>query len=145
VRTYTITLNETQAGTIQIACEVLARLGIGQFRDALEHLPTTEFMPPGWHEDMDQIGQILKKHTISNVDGWQSSLGIHHAKTHEEAKIAWDLYTLVRHRLSMDRAIDEGRIKPGEPRKWPEMMTVNYDDPHHTSKEPLAKIEEVKT
>ena len=46
MRTYTITLNEAQAGTIQIACEVLARLGIGQFRDALEQLPTVEFMPP---------------------------------------------------------------------------------------------------
>ena len=65
--------------------------------------------------------------------------------TREQHKVAWDLYTLVRHRLSWDRAIDKGRIKSGESRKWPEMMTVNYDNPHHTSKEPMAKIEEVKT
>ena len=138
-RSYTITLNEAQAGTIQIACEVLARLGIGQFRDALEHLPTVEFMPPGWHEDMDQIGQILSKHMQPN------GKTPNQISTREQHKVAWDLYTLVRHRLSWDRAIDEGRIKPGESRKWPEMMTVNYDDPHHTSKEPMAKIEEVKT
>jgi len=103
VRTYTITLNETQAGTIQIACEVLARLGIGQFRDALEHLPTVEFMPPGWHEDMDQIGQILSKH-MQRTDQTP-----HQISTREQHKVAWDLYTLVRHRLSWDRAIDEGR------------------------------------
>ena len=139
MRTYTITLNETQAGTIQIACEVLARLGIGQFRDALEHLPTTEFIPDGWHEDMAAVENILRRHIQPN------GKTPHQVSTREQHKVAWDLYNLVRHRLSWDRAIDEGRIKPGEPRKWPEMMTVNYDSPHHTSKEPLAKIEEVKT
>ena len=132
-RTYTITLNEAQAGTIQIACEVLARLGIGQFRDALEQLPTTEFFPDGWHEDMAAVENILRRHMQPQIS------------TREQHKVAWDLYTLVRHRLSWDRAIDEGRIKPGDSRKWPEMMAVNYDDPHHTSKEPIAKIEEVKT
>ncbi len=138
MRTYTMTLNETQAGTIQVACEVLARLGIGQFRDALEHLPTVEFMPPSWHEDMVAVENILRKHIQPN------GKSVHQISTRERHKVAWDLYTLVRHRLSWDRAIDEGRIKPGEPRKWPEMMTVNYDSPHHTSKEPLAKIEGVK-
>jgi len=138
-RTYTITLNEAQAGTIQIACEVLARLGIGQFRDALEQLPTMEFMPDGWHEDMNAVENILRKHIQPN------GKSVHQLRTREQHKVAWDLYTLVRHRLSWDRAIDEGRIKPGDSRKWPEMMAVNYDDPHHTSKEPIAKIEEVKT
>jgi len=138
-RTYTITLNETQAGTIQIACEVLARLGIGQFLDALEQLPTTEFMPDGWHEDMVAVENILRRHIQPNGQT------PHQIRTREQHKVAWDLYTLVRHRLRWDRAIDEGRIKPGEPRKCPEMMTVSYDDPHHTSKQPLAKIEEVKT
>lgn len=138
MRTYTITLNETQAGTIQIACEVLARLGIGQFRDALEHLPTEEYMPPGFHEDMVAITAILRKHI--NPNGQTP----HQISTRERHQTAWDLYTLVRHRLSWDRAVDEGKIKPGDPRKWPEMMTVNYDEPHHTSKEPMAKIEEVK-
>ena len=138
-RTYTMTLNETQAGTVQIACEVLARLGIGQFRDALEQLPTTEFVPDGWHEHMAAVENILRRHMQPN------GKTPNQISTREQHQTAWDLYTLVRHRLSWDRAIDEGRIKPGEPRKWPEMMTVNYDDPHHTSKEPLAKIEEVKT
>ena len=137
-RTYTMTLNETQAGTVQIACEVLARLGIGQFRDALEQLPTTEFVPDGWHEDMAAVENILRRHMQPN------GKTPNQISTREQHQTAWDLYTLVRHRLSWDRAIDEGRIKPGEPRKWPEMMTVNYDDPHHTSKQPLAKIEEVK-
>ena len=138
-RTYTITLNEAQAGTIQIACEVLARLGIGQFRYALEHMPTTEFIPDGWYEDMNTVENILSRHMQPN------GKTPHQVHTREQHKAAWDLYTLVRHRLSWDHAVDEGRIKPGEPRKWPEMMTVNYDNPHHTSKEPLAKIEEVKT
>ena len=139
MRTYTLTLNETQAGTIQIACEVLARLGIGQFRDALEHLPTVEFTPDGWHEDMAAVENILRRHMQLN------GKTPNQISTREQHQTAWDLYTLVRHRLSWDRAIDEGRINPGEPRKWPEMMAVNYDDPHHASKQPMAKIEEVKT
>ena len=90
-RTYTMTLNETQAGTIQIACEVLARLGIGQFRDALEQLPTTEFIPEGWHEDMNAVGNILRKHMQPN------GKTPHQIRTREQHKTAWDLYTLVRH------------------------------------------------
>lgn len=61
---YTLTVTTAQAETLILATEILARLGIGQFRDALERLPTREFMPDGWHEDMDSIGKILSRHMI---------------------------------------------------------------------------------
>lgn len=142
MKRYIIELTEQQAQTIAQACEILARLGIGQFRDALEQLPTTAFRPYGWNEDMETIGRMLSKHTISNVDGWHSSLGIHHAKVHEKAKDAWDLYQVIRHRLSWDRAIAEG-ITDGKSRNWSGgMMGVNYDEPHKTSAQPLASIKE---
>jgi hypothetical protein len=139
--TYTLTLNEQQAQTIATACEVLARLGIGQFRDALEKLPTKEYMPHGWQDDMHAIGLILKKHMIGNVDGWHSSLGIHHNKVREEAKEAWDLYQVIRNRLSWDRAKAEG-VTDGTTRNWSGgMMGVNYDEPFKTSLQPLARME----
>ena len=56
MKTYTLNITRQQALTLQVACEVLARLGLGQFRDALEHLPTSEWRPEGWNEDMDVIG-----------------------------------------------------------------------------------------
>ena len=76
MKTYTLQITRQQALTLQVACEMLARLGIGQFRDALDHLPTREFRPEGWHEDMDAIGAILSKYTVQGVDGWRHSLGI---------------------------------------------------------------------
>ena len=137
---YTLTITREQASTLQTACEVLARLGIGQFRDALDHLPMAEFRPSGWHDDMDAIGAILRKHTISHVDGWRSSLGIGGDRTSAVAKDAWDLYQVIRHRLSWDAAIARGDIQPGQPRDWGKMMGVSYDHPMQTGAEPLAQI-----
>lgn len=128
---YTITVTRQQAQTLQTACEVLARLGIGQFRDALDHLPTGEFRPSDWHDDMDAIGEILSKHTPSHVDG---------DRTSAVAKDAWDLYQVIRHRLSWDAAIERGDIQPGQPRDWQKMMGVNYDTPMQTGVEALAQI-----
>lgn len=142
--TYTLTLSKEQAQVLSQACEVLARLGIGQFRDALEWLPVTEFRPDGWHEDMETIGMLLSKHMKHNVDGYRSNLGIHHKDVSEQARIAWDLYQVIRYRTAWDRAIEQGIVKPGEQRKWPEMMQVHYDTPSKTSTEPLATMEAKK-
>lgn len=129
--TYTLHLNAAQAATISHACEVLARLGMGQFRDALECLPLKEFAPDGWHEDMEGIAHILKKHTtIMHGVGAYHSISSH--KTDERSKIAWDVYQVTRHRLAWD-ANPEG-----------DRMSVMYDTPMQTSKEPLAWMEEAK-
>jgi len=126
---YTLHLNAAQAATISHACEVLARLGMGQFKDALECLPLKEFMPPGFIEDMEGIAHILKKHTtIMNGVGAYHAIGSH--KTDERSKIAWDLYQVTRHRLAWD-ANPKGNH-----------MSVMFDKPMKTSKEPLAWMEE---
>lgn len=141
---YLIKLNKKQLSTISDALEVYARLGIGQFRDALECLPLTDVFPEGWHDDMATIGRILSQHTISNVDGYTSYLSIHNEKVDEESKIAWDLHQVFRRRLSWDAAAENGIIDSIEsPRKWPEMSGVNYDDPLKVSDQPLAVAEKV--
>lgn len=139
--TYTLTLTPEQAQVLSHAAEIIARLGIGQFRDALEWLPTTEFRPDGWHEDMETIGMLLSRHMKHNVDGYRSNLGINNKDVAEQARIAWDLYQVIRHRLSWDRAIEQGIVQPGEPRKWLQMDSVNYDAPMKASTEPLARME----
>lgn len=138
--TYTLTVTEKQAQVIATAAELLARLGIGQFRDALEHLPMPEFLPPGWHDDMDAIGKILSRHMAGGIDGHSSSLGMHHKDTPEVSRVAWDLYQVIRHRLAWDRAVRDGVVEPGAPRKWPEMIQVFYDEPMKTSDQPLATV-----
>ena len=138
---YTLTVTTAQAETLILATEILARLGIGQFRDALERLPTREFMPDGWHEDMDSIGKILSRHMIGGIDGYYSNLGIHHKDVREPSRIAWDLYQVLRHRLAWDRAAKEGIVESANAqRKWPEMMQVHYDEPMKVSDQPLALV-----
>jgi hypothetical protein len=126
--TYTLYITEKQARTIGHACEVLARLGMGQFREALECLPLREAVPDGWHEDMEGIAHILKKHTtIMHGVGAYHSIGSH--KTSDTSKTAWDIYQVVRHRLAWDATPE------GDP------MSVMFDEPMRTSTEPLAWIE----
>lgn len=110
--TYTLRLTEAQAKVLCTACEVLARLGIGQFRDALAHLPLdqepirTADDVLDWHADLDLIGDILERYTIGNVNGWNSSLSIASPLVKPEAKIAWDLFQVLRLRLAGDRGED---------------------------------------
>lgn len=138
---YNLTVTKEQAEALIQATEILARLGIGQFRDALECLPTREFLPIGWHEDMDIIGKMLSRYIIGGVDGYRSSLGIHHKNVREPSRIAWDLYQVLRHRLAWDRAAREGIVESAKsPRKWPEMMQVHYDEPMKVSDQPLAIV-----
>ena len=141
--TYTLTITERQACTISMACEVLARLGMGQFKDAFEHLPlrTQNLDWSAWHDDMEQISRILSKHMPGGIDGIRSSTGISNAD--EEARTAWDLHAVIRHRLAWDRAIAEG-VTDGTKREWPAMMQVSYDEPMKYSEEPLAKMEKAK-
>ena len=140
---YTLTITERQARVLSMACEVLARLGMGQFKDALDHLPEAKKRDwSAWHDDMEQISRILSKHMPCGIDGIRSSTGISNAD--EEARAAWDLHAVIRHRLAWDRAIAEG-VTDGTKREWPAMMQVSYDEPMKYSEEPLAKMDAAQT
>lgn len=143
-RSYTLTVTETQAAAISRACEIVARLGIGQFRDALEQLPTVDFLPEGWHDDMQRIGEILSRHMIGGIDGYRSSMGIHADAVDESARILFDVHRVIRHRLSWQRAVDSGIVPSlDSPRDWSRMLGVHFDEPSPVaSKEPLAQIRE---
>ena len=129
--TYTITLTATQAATISHACEVLARLGMGQYTDALECLPTKELCPDGWHEDMQAIGHILSKHApIHNIHNHKRE-----PRRTAMSNVAWDVYQVTRHRLAWDRARADGHTGD-KPPTW----GVSFDAPLQTSPEPLPQM-----
>jgi hypothetical protein len=66
------------------------------------------------------------------------------SKVHRYHDIAWDLYQVVRHKLSWEGAVERGVIESEDsPRNWSEMMTVNYDTPMKFGTEPLAKMERI--
>lgn len=144
MKKYKVELTESQLSTLSVAAEILARLGIGQFRDAIDHLPLrSDINYSDYHADVDAIGKILSKHLKNKVDGYRSSLGIHNEEVSNTSRIAWDLYQVFRHELAWDRAVDEGWVESKDgPRDWDKMMAVSYDAPHVTSAEPLAVIEQ---
>ena len=64
----------------------------------------------------------MRKHVKRGIDGIRSSTGISNAD--EDARTAWDLHAVIRHRLAWDRAIAEG-VTDGTKREWPAMMQVS--------------------
>ena len=132
-RTYTITVTERQAEELQEACELLARIKIGQIDHAIERLP-------GFYDRRDWEQVHATRHEIHRL----ANTLMPEATKRREDGVAWDLYQVIRYRLSWDRAHDLGVIKPGEPRKWPEMMGVSYDEPLAMSGLPLATIKEIE-
>lgn len=143
MKNYTITITERQAQIISLACEILARLGIGQWRHAIEQLPLKDKIDyEQWHKDLDYIGTILMDHTIDGVDGWRRSHGIHSKKVSDTARVAWDIHHVIRHRLAWERAVKEGLVESlSSPRDWSKMMTVDYDEPSQIGEESLAVIQ----
>ena len=128
--TYQITLTAEQAELVRSALEACGRMGIGQLEDALTFYPTAEFRPDGWHEAMDQVQDIMQP-----FQSRASSKGATHCRL-------WSMMTSIRHRLAWDRAIAEGLVKQGEPRKWPDMLYVSYDEPD-SSDWPSLTIERI--
>jgi len=142
MKKYKVELTEKQLSTLSAACEILARLGIGQWRGAFDRLPLSKNIEwSDYHEDIDAIGKVISKYMISKIDGYHSSLGIIHDDVSESSKVAWDLYQSFRHELAWDYAIEKGWVESRESeRNWNEMMGVHYDAPFKTSDQPLAKI-----
>ena len=142
MKTYQLSLTKEQICVVMKAMEVFARLGIGQFHDAMESLPIDSERSNKWHEALLSIGEILERHTTCSVNGWTSSLSIGSDKTHRNAKIAWEVYQVIRHRLAWEQAV-ERKFTPSldGPRDWQTMMGCQYDSPSHISDTPLAILQ----
>lgn len=139
MKKYKVELTESQLATLSSAAELVARLGIGQYRDAFNWLPIkSDISWSDYHADVDAIGNIISKYTSRD-------LGVSSPYTSSASKIAWDLYQSFRHELAWDRAVDDGIIESrNSPRDWSEMMGTHYDAPMKTSEEPLAVVEKVE-
>jgi len=133
-------LTRKQVETLMAASEVLSRLTMGQVGDAFDWLPLSPLSERNWetfHQDCDNVEKTLRKHYQHNLRNGNAYLGIHSHDIRPQGQIAFDLYQVMRHKLAWDKAIADGIVQPGEPRKWPEMIQVTYDTPHQCSTEPL--------
>lgn len=143
---YTITLTEKQIRAIQEATDLLQRVQLGQWQEIQDSLPLKKPIDYGcFHEDMDEIGRILSRYMIGGINGTNSSLGVGNENLPESNAILYEIHRVIRHKLSWERAVEDGIVESEDsPRDWSKMMTVNYDFPLKYSEEPLITIERIE-
>ena len=123
-RKYTITVTEEQAHALQNACEVAARIGMYQLHDICRFLPQkSKVEQVSADEIYHQPWDMYLHYTQQATDDRQKPL---------ETVVLWDLYQVIRHRLSWD-AHPEG-----------DNSSVMFDAPLRMGRVPLAKIEAVE-
>ena len=123
-RRYTITVTEEQAYALQNACEVAARIGMYQLHDICRFLPQKSNVEQASADEIyQQLWDMYLHYTQQVMDDRQRP---------PETVVLWDLYQVVRHRLSWDNH-PEG-----------DNMSVMFDEPLRMGQCELAKIEEVK-
>ena len=125
--TYTLTVTDKQALVIMDAVELLARVHMGQMESVV-----SEVASPTQAADARDCADALKLAIYPELSP-TAYYGIVSPELRKEARIAWDIFQVVRQRLALDA------LEPGE---RPNRMLVIYDDPLHASKEPLARMEE---
>ena len=142
---YNLQITEKQLQVISTACELLSRIQGGQVREVFDHLPLRKDMDWGvYHEIKDELTKRMPEILKDGIDGYRSSFGVGNRELPESKDIAIDLYEVIRHKLSWERAVEKGIIESEDsPRNFTEMMTVNYDKPFMWGNEPLAKIERI--
>lgn len=118
--TYTITCSGRQAMLLMLAAEMWARISAGQFKEATNPLKDIA-RTPEQEEKIQDFEDFLRNNSMV-LDKSPSS------------DLAWDMYQVIRHRLTWDRA--------NNPKVRPSVM-VDFDEPFHTASEPFLKIERV--
>lgn len=132
--TYTLTLTERQLRLIDAACETCARAALGQVGDVLRFCRDRHGTPIDTWERMRAIEDLVKPAMgLAPNESFRVGHG-------DEADTLWDLHQVLRHRLAWDAAYAAGRIKPGAPRNWADMLSHDFDEPLRYGPEPLATV-----
>ena len=120
--TYTIEVTKAQAEVISTACELFARLRMGQFYDIV------------WKVFPDRMSEVnlseIEKH-LEVAGKLLRNKGSHESNDSErteKSRRAWDLHQVIRYRLSWDDKPQGG-------------TTVNFYEPLVTAQETLAQIQ----
>ena len=143
---YNLQITEKQAKALMEATDLLQRVQLGQWKEIEDSLPLQKPIDyEQLHNDLRLIGSILSNHMLDGIDGGSSSLGIGHPSLPESNGILYDLYKVIAHKLCWERAVEKGIVESEDsPRKFMEMMTVDFDPPMHWGVEKLATITRVE-
>ena len=128
-RRYLLEISEKQAHVISKACEVLARLYMGQFgvvRDCfLTRALSNEISDKDWEHLQDLLHTCETLATGLPRHGY---FGIHSPAISDKARVSFDIHRVVRHRLAWDRQPTGG-------------FGVDFDAPRATSElHPLLAV-----
>ena len=140
---YTVTLTEVQLEALSYAADIVARLGIGQIKPALEATPIDWKGKCGSvHNTIELCERLMRNEWVPNLIHNHTSFSIHSKEVKQLSPILYDLHQVFRHQLSWDRAIADGEATAPNSKF---MMGVSYDTPLRvTENVPLATIEQVK-
>jgi hypothetical protein len=143
---YQMTVTKEQLQVISNACNVLARLQLGQWDIMFDELPVQKELDyEKYHQIKDTLRQMMPMILAGGMDGLHSSYGVANPNLPRENGVAFDLRDVIRHKLSWEDAVEKGIIESEDaPRKWPEMMYVNYDPPMKWGDEKLATITRIE-
>lgn len=144
-KTLPFKFTEKEIQVISESCDLYARLLMGQFNVIFDNLPLKEEVGYDrvW-EIRDSVTKLLSEILIHRIDGWASSLGVGSPDLHPNSNIALDIHQVIRHKLSWERAVENGVVESeNSERKWPEMMFVCYDEPFHWGTEPLCRLYQI--
>ena len=145
MKTYNLTITEKQARALVDATDLLQRVQLGQWREIQDSLPLQKPIDyEEFHQDMKIIGAILSKHMIGGIDGGASSLGVGHPDLPESNGILYDLHRVIRRKLSVERAVEQGIIENENVSRNEMPITVDFDIPMKWGTEKLATITRIE-
>jgi len=142
---YNLKVSKRQLQVISQACDLLARLHMGQVGEIFDYLPMKEDVDYGkvW-KIREVLSQMLPEILVHGIDGNSSSLGVGSLDLHKDSNIAIDIHDVIRHKLSWEDAVEKGIVdSEASPRKWPEMVYTSYDTPFHWGTEDLCELEKL--
>lgn len=143
---YQLTITEAQARALSYACDLLQRVELGQWEEIVDWLPLKKPIDyEQLHEDKRTIGTILAKHLVDDaVSVYGCSLGIGHPDLPKNNGVLYDLHCVIRRKLAIEQAVEEGIIENENVSRNQMPITVDFDEVRRWGNEPLAKMERVK-
>ena len=129
-------VTDRQADTIVKALDLWARLGAGELTTLLSHPDISKRLVTDTGITTEEVRRLLT-HLASVIFNLPkgTGYGILAKEIHESNRIAFDLMQAIRHRLVWSRA-------GNPPKRTPDMISIAYDEPMQTAKEPMPLVRE---
>lgn len=127
MKTYTIEVTDYHLRLLSNICEVMGRAKIGQFSNFIRELKDKDGKSLDSWGLKEEIECILKP--LMGLDKNQSWS----VCKYEDADVLFDIYEVIRHKLSWDDAVNKGKVKTRDQkeRDYSTMMGVSYEQPFH--------------